>query len=42
MQRLDTASAIELGFPHDFVGNERIRAIVYGDMADRVDLPPMR
>ncbi len=39
LQRLTDASAIELGFPHEFLGTEAIRKIVYGDLVDRLDLP---
>jgi aryl-alcohol dehydrogenase-like predicted oxidoreductase len=35
--RLDEASAISLGFPHEFLGNNRIRAIVIGKDHDRFD-----
>jgi len=37
--RLDEASKIELGFPHDFTDSESIRKILYGDAFDRIDLP---
>ena len=33
---LDDASAIELGFPHDFYKNEMVRGLVYGGMRDRI------
>lgn len=36
---LDEASHIELGFPHDFVTNERIRKIVWSDQVERIDRP---
>lgn len=32
LARLDEASAIELGFPHDMLTSDRIRAVVHGDM----------
>jgi aryl-alcohol dehydrogenase-like predicted oxidoreductase len=35
--RLDEASRIDLGFPHNFVGEDRIRDIVYGGTYDRID-----
>ncbi len=39
-KRLNDASAIELGFPHDFVSkNPQIRSIVYGDLVEKIDLP---
>jgi aryl-alcohol dehydrogenase-like predicted oxidoreductase len=31
VRRLDQASAIELGFPHDFLRQESIKQLVYGD-----------
>jgi aryl-alcohol dehydrogenase-like predicted oxidoreductase len=34
--RLDKASAVSLGFPHDFLAQEPVRAIVYGGMRDRI------
>ncbi|MEZ5064333.1 MAG: aldo/keto reductase [bacterium] len=34
--QLDAASAIELGFPHDFLGMESIRQIVYGTSGDAI------
>jgi aryl-alcohol dehydrogenase-like predicted oxidoreductase len=37
MARLDAASAIELGFPHDFMGMETIREIVYGKKWAEID-----
>lgn len=40
MKRLHTASAIELGFPHDFLGaNPFVRNLVYSDCAEKIDLP---
>jgi aryl-alcohol dehydrogenase-like predicted oxidoreductase len=39
-KRLNDASAIELGFPHDFLGkNPFVRNIVYGDSVAQIDLP---
>jgi aryl-alcohol dehydrogenase-like predicted oxidoreductase len=35
--RLDEASEVELGFPHDFYANEMVRALVSGGMWDRID-----
>ncbi len=35
LRRLDEASAIELGFPHDFIGSTR--EFVYGPVGLRVD-----
>jgi aryl-alcohol dehydrogenase-like predicted oxidoreductase len=37
MARLDAASAIELGFPHEFLGIEAIREIVYGKKWAEID-----
>ena len=39
-QRLDDASSIDLGFPHDFLTREGTRPYLYGDFADRIDGPP--
>jgi aryl-alcohol dehydrogenase-like predicted oxidoreductase len=33
---LDEASAIELGFPHDFFRRDMVRALIYGGMRDRI------
>jgi aryl-alcohol dehydrogenase-like predicted oxidoreductase len=33
---LDEASAIEMGFPHDFYENERVKEVVYGGLRDRI------
>ena len=35
--RLDSVSRTPLGFPHDFLALETIRAIVYGNAADKID-----
>jgi aryl-alcohol dehydrogenase-like predicted oxidoreductase len=37
LKRLHEASAIELGFPHDFYARERIQYIVYGDLGPLID-----
>ena len=37
MARLDEASRIELGFPHDFYSREMVKGIVYGGMRDLID-----
>lgn len=37
LSRLDQASSIELGFPHDFVNLESIKQIIYGDKLDLID-----
>jgi aryl-alcohol dehydrogenase-like predicted oxidoreductase len=39
LRRLHEVSKIELGFPHEFMGNQRIRNIVYGDRVNDIDLP---
>jgi len=36
LQRLDKASAVSLGFPHDFMAHAPVRALVSGAMADRI------
>ena len=33
---LDQASAIELGFPHDFYEVELVKSTVYGGMRDKI------
>ncbi len=33
---LDEASAIELGFPHDFYKIEMVKSLIYGGMQDRI------
>lgn len=40
MRRLDEVSRIELGFPHQFLGREYIRGVVYSDQFSKLDLPP--
>jgi aryl-alcohol dehydrogenase-like predicted oxidoreductase len=35
--RLDEASAIEMGFPHDFLASEMVRSLMYGDRLDTID-----
>ncbi len=37
LQRLDTISKIELGFPHDFLASKEIRNIVYGETLELID-----
>ncbi|WP_435007930.1 aldo/keto reductase [Tundrisphaera lichenicola] len=37
LARLDQASRIRLGFPHDFYSNEMVKALVSGGMADKID-----
>jgi aryl-alcohol dehydrogenase-like predicted oxidoreductase len=42
LERLDTVSRVDLGFPHDFVANASIRHITYGGTRGSIDLPPGR
>jgi aryl-alcohol dehydrogenase-like predicted oxidoreductase len=35
--RLDAASRVELGFPHDLYALDRVKGMVYGGMRDRLD-----
>jgi aryl-alcohol dehydrogenase-like predicted oxidoreductase len=35
-ERLEKASAVSLGFPHDFMALDSVRAIVFGGMRDRI------
>lgn len=37
MQRLDAVSAIQLGFPHDFLASDSIRKVAYGSTFGRID-----
>lgn len=37
LKRLDEASRIEMGFPHDFFKSEMVRGYTYGGMYDRID-----
>jgi aryl-alcohol dehydrogenase-like predicted oxidoreductase len=37
MWRLDAASQVELGFPHDFYARDMVNSIVYGGMRDKID-----
>jgi aryl-alcohol dehydrogenase-like predicted oxidoreductase len=36
--RLDAASRVELGFPHDFYARDMVKALVYGGLGDRIDV----
>src|SRR5271165_1505416 len=38
VERLDTASQIELGFPHDFYASDLVKGLVYGGLRDRIDV----
>lgn len=37
IERLNTISQIELGFPHDFLKIEHIQNLVFGDQKDKID-----
>lgn len=37
MQQLDEVSAIEMGFPHDFMSLEAVRGFAYGGMYEQID-----
>jgi diketogulonate reductase-like aldo/keto reductase len=37
VSKLNEVSAIELGFPHDFLGDEAIRDIVFGGTFGEID-----
>ena len=39
LQRLDKATAIPLGFPHDFYALDPVRAIVFGGFRDHIKAP---
>jgi aryl-alcohol dehydrogenase-like predicted oxidoreductase len=36
--RMDAASRVELGFPHDFYGRDMVKGLVYGGLRDRIDV----
>ena len=38
LARLDAASAVPLGFPHDFVNSENLRPVVLGTHHARIDV----
>ena len=38
VERLDAASRIELGFPHDFYARDLVKGLVYGGMRDKLDV----
>ena len=38
VERLDTVSQVELGFPHDFYGRDLVKGLVYGGLRDRIDV----
>jgi hypothetical protein len=37
VERLDTVSHIEMGFPNDFFANDMVRALSSGGMRDKID-----
>ena len=37
LQKLDAASRIELGFPHDFLANEMVQTFAFGGLQHRID-----
>ncbi|MFK8186379.1 MAG: aldo/keto reductase [Phormidesmis sp.] len=41
-QRLDDMTAIELGFPHDFLASEHILDMGKGEIRHQIDFPPQR
>lgn len=40
MARLEKSSAIELGFPHEFLAGDVIRTMKFAGAASRIDAPP--
>jgi aryl-alcohol dehydrogenase-like predicted oxidoreductase len=38
VRRLDAASHVELGFPHDFYDRDMVKGLVYGGLRDRIDV----
>jgi aryl-alcohol dehydrogenase-like predicted oxidoreductase len=36
--RLDAASRVELGFPHDFYQRDMVKGLIYGGLRDRIDV----
>jgi aryl-alcohol dehydrogenase-like predicted oxidoreductase len=38
VERLDTVSHIELGFPHDFYARDMVKGLVYGGLRDKFDV----
>lgn len=37
VKKLEEATKIELGFPHDFIGSERVGKLIYGNVYDKID-----
>jgi aryl-alcohol dehydrogenase-like predicted oxidoreductase len=42
LERLNEASKIRLGFPHDFLNDDAVRDLVRGEIRTRIDGPPSR
>ncbi len=42
LKRLNAASKIELGFPHDFIGSDYVRNLMFGGTYDAIDNPRQR
>ncbi len=38
VRRLDAASHVELGFPHDFYDRDMVKGLIYGGLRDRLDV----
>ena len=39
LARLEVASRIKLGFPHDFLASDGVQSLIFGDTRDRIDRP---
>lgn len=37
VERLDSVSAIEMGFPHDFLASDQVEALIYGGTLEDID-----
>jgi hypothetical protein len=37
LKRLDSASHVELGFPHDFYDRDMVKGLLYGGLRDKLD-----
>jgi aryl-alcohol dehydrogenase-like predicted oxidoreductase len=37
LARLDEISAVDMGFPHEFLASESIENIIFGGLGDRID-----
>ena len=38
VSRLDAASDVELGFPHDFYAKDMVKGLIYGGLRDKIDV----